>query len=398
MNPERPLVPACAQDYRVLAQKKLPSFLFGYLDGGSLAETTLRDNVDAWARQRLRQFVLRDVSAIDTKASFFGQDAAMPLALAPVGLGGLMGRRGEVQAARAAEAAGVPFTLCTPSLCSIEEVRAATTAPFWFQLYMLRDRGIVRELLARAKAAQCSALLFTVDLARVGLRRSDIRHGMNSAPTPRTRMARIGDVLGHPRWLWDVPVKGSPLVFGNLSAYVPAARNLEAFKAWVDAQFDPGVTWRDIEWLRQEWDGPLIIKGVLEADDACMAARIGAQGVVVSNHGGRQLDGAPASADVLPRVADALDRVASAGAQRCTVLVDGGIRQGSDLVKARALGADGALIGRPWAWALAARGQAGVADLLELLRAELGSTLGLMGLAGIDAVNRSALAAVVDDA
>ncbi len=354
MNPERPLVPACAQDYRVLAQKKLPSFLFGYLDGGSLAETTLRDNVDAWARQRLRQFVLRDVSAIDTKASFFGQDAAMPLALAPVGLGGLMGRRGEVQAARAAEAAGVPFTLCTPSLCSIEEVRAATTAPFWFQLYMLRDRGIVRELLARAKAAQCSALLFTVDLARVGLRRSDIRHGMNSAPTPRTRMARIGDVLGHPRWLWDVPVKGSPLVFGNLSAYVPAARNLEAFKAWVDAQF--------------------------------------------SNHGGRQLDGAPASADVLPRVVDALASLASAGTRRCTVLVDGGIRQGSDLVKARALGADGALIGRPWAWALAARGQAGVADLLELLRAELGSTLGLMGLAGIDAVNRSALAAVVDDA
>lgn len=320
----------------------------------------------------------------------------MPLALAPVGLVGLMGRRGEVQAARAAEAAGVPFTLCTLALCSIEEVRAAATAPFWFQLYMLRDRGIVRELLARAKAAQCSALLFTVDLARVGMRRSDIRHGMNSAPTARTKLARIGDVLGRPHWLWDVPVKGGPLVFGNLAAYVPAARNLEAFKAWVDEQFDPGVTWRDIEWLRQEWDGPLVVKGVLEVDDARMAARIGAQGVVVSNHGGRQLDGAPASADVLPRVADALASLAGSSAQRCTVLVDGGIRQGSDLVKARALGADGALIGRPWAWALAARGRAGVADVLELLRAELGSTLGLMGLAGIDAVGRSSLAVGAD--
>lgn len=377
-------IAASLSDYRWLAEQKLPAFLFGYLDGGSFAETTLRDNEAAWHRQRLRQFVLRDVSHIDVGTHLLGQKATLPLALAPVGLGGLLGRRGEVQAARAAEKMGVPFTLCTPALCSIEEVRAATQAPFWFQLYMLKDRGIVRELLARAKAAQCSALVFTVDLARVGIRRSDIRHGMTSPPKLSTQLMRMADVLSHPRWLHDVPMRGGPLVFGNLAEYVPKARNLEAFKAWVDAQFDPGVTWRDIEWLRKEWDGPIVVKGILEADDAAMAVDIGINGIVVSNHGGRQLDSTEATADALPRIAD---RVRG----RSTVLVDGGIRQGHDIIKALALGADGVMVGRPWAWALAASGQKGIEDMLTLMHQEMSNSLGLMGLANCHQISRQSL-------
>lgn len=370
------MLPADVDDFRILAQQRLPSFLFDFIAGGSASEQTLRENVAAWARVRLRQHVLRDVSRLNLQSELLGQPASMPLALAPVGLGGLTRRRGEVQAALAAQDAGVPFTLCTPSLCSLEEVHAATRAPFWFQLYMLRDRGVVRELLARARAVQCPTLLFTVDLARVGVRRSDIRHGMTQPPSVRTALARLTDVVGHPRWLWDVPLRGGPLVFGNLAEYVPKARKIESFRAWVDAQFDPSVTWKDIEWLRQEWDGQLVIKGVLEVDDACMAARIGAEGVVVSNHGGRQLDATEASADALPRIAEAL---AALDGPRRSVLVDGGIRHGHDLIKARVLGADGVLIGRPWAYALAADGRAGVSEMLRLMQAEASSALGLMG-------------------
>ncbi len=375
-----PLVPASFEDWRALAQRRMPDFLFGYADGGSFDEGTLRDNTEAWRRIRLRQHVLRDVSSIDVGTQFFEQPAAMPLALAPVGLGGSFRRRGEVQAARAAESAGVPFTLCTPAICSIEEVRAATQRPFWFQLYMLRDRGVVKELLQRAQAANCSALVFTVDLARVGMRRSDIRHGMSSAPSTRSRLSRLRSVLSRPRWLWDVAVKGGPLVFGNLQAYVPKASNLEAFKGWVDEQFDASVTWRDIEWLRGQWGGPIIIKGLLEAEDARLAADIGVQGIVVSNHGGRQLDSTAATAEALPVLAEA---VAGRG---LTVLVDGGIRNGHDIIKARALGAHGVLVGRPWAYANAAGGEAGVRQWLEQIQAELSNSLGLMGLARIDDV------------
>jgi L-lactate dehydrogenase (cytochrome) len=377
--------PACIHDYRALAQKRLPGFLFGYLDGGSFGELTMRDNELAWARHRLRQFVLRDVSKLEVGGSFFGRDTTLPIALGPVGLAGLMRRRGETQAARAAEAFGVPFCMSTVGLCSVEEVRAATQHPFWFQLYLLRDRGIVKELLARAKAVQCSALVFTVDLARLGVRYSDLRHGMNLRPTWKSQLTRALDALSHPRWLADVAIGGQPLVFGNLTHYVPKARNPEDFKAWVDSQFDPSATWKDIEWLRSEWDGPIILKGLLEPEDAKTAASIGVQGIVVSNHGGRQLDGAQASADALPRIADAV-------AGKLTILVDGGIRYGTDIIKARALGADGVMLGRPWAWALAAHGEQGVREVLEILDNELRSSLGLMGLTSLRELSASSLA------
>jgi L-lactate dehydrogenase (cytochrome) len=376
--------PACLYDYRALAQARLPSFLFGYLDGGSFGELTLRDNEAAWARHRLRQFVLRDVSQLEVSSSLLGQAVSLPLALAPVGLAGLMRRRGEVQAARAAEAFGVPFCMSTVGLCSIEEVRSATRAPFWFQLYLLRDRGIVKELLERAKAAQCSALVFTVDLARLGIRYSDVRHGMNAAPTFKSQLLRALDVLAHPRWLADVAIGGQPLVFGNLKQYVPKARNPEGFKAWVDSQFDPSASWKDIEWLRTQWDGPIVLKGILEPEDAQLAAAVGAQAIVVSNHGGRQLDGAEASADALPRIVDA-------ACGKLSVLVDGGVRNGTDLIKARALGADGVMIGRPWAWALAARGERGVREVLQILDSELRNSLGLMGLSRLDQLTRASL-------
>jgi len=378
------VVPACIEDYRELARKRLPSFLFGYLDGGSFGELTLRDNAAAWARRRLRQRVLRDVSQLEVRSTLLGRDVALPLALAPVGLAGLMGRRGEVQAARAAEAFGVPFCLSTVGVCSIEEVRAATKAPFWFQLYLLRDRGIVKEILERAKAAECAALIFTVDLARLGIRYSDIRHGVSATPTLKSRLERALDVLTHPRWVADVALSGRPLTFGNLTQYVPSARMPEDFKAWVDSQFDPSANWKDIEWLRSQWDGPIILKGILDPDDARMAASVGVQGIVVSNHGGRQLDGAEATADALPRVADAV-------AGMLTLLVDGGIRYGNDLIKARALGADGVLIGRPWAWALAARGEQGVREVLHILDKELRNSLGLMGHCRLEELSRASV-------
>jgi len=378
------LLPASIEDYRSLAEKRVPRFLFSYLEGGSVEEITLRDNRDAWARKKLRQFVLRDVSECDLAATLLGEKLSMPLVMAPVGLAGLYRRRGEVQAVRAAAAAGVRFCLSTVGLCSVEEVRAATKAPFWFQLYMMRDRGIVKELLSRAKAAQCSALVFTIDLARIGIRYGDVRHGMTAQPTLKTRLARAADVLSHPRWLADVPLRGGPLVFGNLTEYVPKARHLEAFKTWVDSQFDPGLTWKDIEWLRRQWDGPILLKGILEPGDAQMAARMGIEGVVVSNHGGRQLDGAEATADALPRIVDAV-------ADQLTLLVDGGIRYGNDIIKARALGAHGVMIGRAWIWALAARGEEGVRDVLRMLDNETRNSLGLMGISRLSDVNRDCL-------
>ncbi len=375
--------PATALDYRRLAQQRLPRFLFDYVDGGAGDERTLAANVADFGAVRLRQRVLVDVEHIDTSAQLAGQHCSLPLALAPVGLAGMVARRGEVQAVRAADAAGVPFTLSTVGICSLAEVRAAAAAPFWFQLYMLRDRGAVRALLDRAWDTGCRTLVFTVDLPLPGMRHRDTRNGMAGAGT-RPALLRALQVLARPRWLQDVALRGKPLHFGCLAEQVPAARDLNAFKVWVDTQFDPSVTWHDIAWLRGHWKGRLLLKGILDVQDAHAVVQAGADGIVVSNHGGRQLDSVASTASRLPAIAQAV------GAQT-EVLVDGGVRSGVDIFKALALGARGVLVGRPWVWALAGAGEAGVRQLLATLQRELLLAMTLAGVTRTQDINETHL-------
>ena len=364
--------PASARDYRRLAQARLPRFLFDYIDGGASQEQTLRANADAWMRVGLRQRVLVDVDGVETTTYLAGQACAMPLVLAPLGLAGMMARRGEVQAARAAEAAGVPFTVSTVGICPLDEIGPAVAQAPWFQLYMLRDRGIVQALLRQAWEAGCRVLVFTVDLPVAGMRHRDTRNGLGGGGL-RARLLKAGDLLGHPRWLWDVGMRGKPHLFGNLGALLPGVRDLDGFKAWVDTQFDPSVTWADIDWLRAQWPGSLLLKGVLDEEDAREAVRAGAQGLVVSNHGGRQLDGVAATAVKLPAI------VRAVGGQ-AQVLVDGGIGSGVDVLRALGLGAQGVLIGRPWIWALAAGGEAALAGMLARWQEELRLAMSLAGV------------------
>src|SRR5512132_1314671 len=306
----RALVPATFADYRELARRRLPRPLFDYIDGGSYQEATLRDNSADLDRLRIRQQVLRDVSRIDLSTRVLGEPWSMPVAFAPVGLAGLMRKRGEVQAARAAEAAGVPFSLSTVGLCSIEEVAQAAHKPFWFQLYVMRDRGFVAEIIERARQARCSALMVTVDLAFPGARYRDVRSGMMGGLDLSGKISLALDGARRLAWLRDVMLGGRPLVFGTIAPKLPHARALHDFVGWVASNFDPSVTWKDIEWIRSRWGGPLIIKGVLEPADARMAADAGAQAVVVSNHGGRQLDSVPSTIAALPAIVDAVgDRV-----------------------------------------------------------------------------------------
>jgi L-lactate dehydrogenase (cytochrome) len=371
----RAVQPVTASDYRRLAEKRLPRFLFDYVDGGANDELTMRFNAADFGRYRLRQTVMRNVSRIDSRTEVCGQAARMPLVLAPIGLAGMMARRGEVLAARAAEAAGIPFTTSTVGICSLEEVHAATGQPFWFQLYMLRDRDLVLRLLERAKAAACPTLVFTVDLAVVGMRHRDVRNGMMRDDLAG-RLAKARQVLARPRWLLDVALKGKPHTFGNLLEAVQDANDLDGFKAFIDAQFDPGVTWKDIEWLRSQWSGKLLIKGVMTVEDARAAADCGADGVIVSNHGGRQLDGVASTISQLPAVVDAVG-------DRVEVLMDGGVRNGIDVVRAVSLGARAVLIGRPWVWAMAARGEQGLVDLLSVFQQEIRTAMVLMGVCRI---------------
>ncbi|MDQ3482585.1 MAG: L-lactate dehydrogenase [Pseudomonadota bacterium] len=361
---------ASVGDYRALAKARLPHFLFEYLDGGSYAEVTLGRNVADLEAVALRQRVLRDVSAIDLSTELFGEPWALPVGLGPVGLSGLYARRGEVQAARAAATAEVPFTLSTLSACSIAEVARDAGAGFWFQLYIVKDRGFVAEMIARAKEAGCGALLLTVDLAVPGSRYRDYRSGLSGSDGGSRR--RLWQSLCRPRWAWDVGVRGRPHTFGNLEPIAGSDAALQDLMGWVGSNFDSSVTWKDVEWVRSQWDGPLIIKGILDPQDARSAAEAGVDGLVVSNHGGRQLDGVLSTARALPKVAEAIGG-------RMPVLVDGGVRSGLDVVRMLALGADFVLLGRAWAFALAAAGEEGVAHVLKIVEAEMRVAMALTG-------------------
>jgi L-lactate dehydrogenase (cytochrome) len=365
---------ASVSDYRALAKARLPHFLFEYLDGGSYDEVTLRRNVEDLQAVALKQRVLRDVSSIDLSTELFGQRWSLPVGLGPVGLSGLYARRGEVQAARAAAAAGVPFSLSTLSACSIGEVAEKSGSDFWFQLYIVKDRGFVSDMIARAREAGCGALLLTVDLAVPGTRYRDYRTGLSGSIAGR--MSRARQVAARPDWAWDVALHGRPMTLGNLEPLLGSGAALGDLMGWVARNFDASVTWKDVQWVREQWKGPLIIKGILDPDDARQALDSGADAVLVSNHGGRQLDGALSSARALPRIADAI-------AGRMPVLVDGGVRSGLDVVRMLALGADFVLLGRAWAYALAAAGQAGVAHVLKLIDAEMHVAMALTGVSSI---------------
>jgi L-lactate dehydrogenase (cytochrome) len=359
-------------DFRARAERRLPRFLFDYIDGGANDEVTLAANSTDFGRIRLRQHVLRDVSHIDTTARLASEQVSMPMALAPIGLAGMMSRRGEAQAVRIANDAGIPFTLSTVGICSLSEVKDASNKPFWFQLYMMRDREAVKSLLQRALAVGCTTLVFTVDLPVTGMRHRDTRNGMLTSSLAG-KVGKLRQLVIRPGWLADVAIGGKPHTFGSLAALVPDAPNLNAFRAWIDAQFDPSVTWSDIEWLRSMWPGKLLIKGILEVDDALAAVAIGADGVIVSNHGGRQLDSVASTISKLPAIATAVGG-------KVEVLVDGGVRSGVDVFKAIALGANGVLIGRPWIWALAGGGPSGLADLLATFRREFEVSMALTGV------------------
>ena len=385
--PDRPLnlTPATVRDYRELARRRLPRQMFDYIDGGAYEEATMQANVADLEEILLDQVVMRDVSVREQACTAFGQELSMPVILGPVGLAGMFARRAEVQAARAAGSAGVPFVESTVSICGIEEVAGATSAPPWFQLYVMRDRGYAEDLMARASAVGSPVLVLTVDLAVVGARHRDTRNAMvGDGHSGRAKVRRALDIVGHPGWIADVAIKGKPLTFGNLEDAVPGARRPDDFKEWVDSQFDPAVTWDDIEWVREHWDGALVVKGLLDPEDARQAAEAGADGVIVSNHGGRQLDSVPSTARVLPRVAEAVG-------DRVTVLADGGVRTGLDVVKMLALGADAVLVGRAWAWAVAAGGEAAVARMLEGLRSDIDVALALTGRTSIADLDRSNL-------
>jgi L-lactate dehydrogenase (cytochrome) len=378
------MIISSANDFREAARRRLPRFLFDYADGGAYAEETLRRNVSDLAGIALRQRVLRDVATIDLSTTLFGSDLRLPVALGPVGISGMYARRGELQAARAARAAGIPMCLSTVSICPIEDV-AQAAGDFWFQLYVIRDRAFMKDLIARAKAAGAKVLVFTVDMPVPGARYRDAHSGMSG---PRAPLRRMLQAMGRPGWAWDVGLHGRPHTLGNLLPVLGKNSGLNDYMGWLGTNFDPSIQWRDLEWIRAEWDGPLVIKGILDPEDAREAAAIGADGIVVSNHGGRQLDGVLSSARALPAIADAVG-------DKLTVLADGGIRNGLDVVRMLALGAKGVLLGRAWVYALAAQGEAGVAKLLELITKEMVVAMTLTGVNRIEAIDRSILAETV---
>ncbi|MCI3134564.1 L-lactate dehydrogenase [Phenylobacterium aquaticum] len=375
--------PVSVSDYRELARRRLPPMFFEYIDGGSYAEVTLKRNVEDLEAIALRQRVMRDMTTINTSVQAVGQTLAMPLGLSPVGMAGMYGRRGETQAARAAAQAGVPFCLSTVGVCSVEEVAATGTAP-WFQLYMLKDRGYMRSLLERAKAAGCPVLVFTVDLPLPGSRYRDVRSGFTGA-TGLSGLLNTGwQGATHLEWFWDVYVNGKPHTLGNVQDAVEGGRRVNDFLSWIARNFDRSVTWADLDFVREIWDGPIIIKGVLDPDDARDAVKAGAQGLIVSNHGGRQLDGVKSSIAALPRIADAVG-------DDLEVFLDGGVRSGLDVLKALALGARACFVGRPWAYALGAGGEKMISKMLGTLKSELVTAMILTGCDDVRRADKSLL-------
>ncbi len=374
------ILPATTLDYRRLSEGRLPRFLFDYIDGGANDEATMTDNVADFRKIKIKQQVMHDVSKLDTSTTIAGQSISMPLVLAPVGMAGMFARRGEAMGARAANKANIPLTLSTVGICPLEEVQAASNQPFWFQLYMLRDRGAVKSILERAAKAGVTTLVFTVDLPMAGMRHRDTRNGM-LATSLSGKLAKAWQLGTRLPWCVDVGMFGKPHTFGNVAEMVADPTDLNEYKKWLDAQFDPTVTWKDIEWLRGIWKGKLIIKGVQESNDAKFAADAGADGVVVSNHGGRQLDGVASSISKVPAVADAVG-------DRIEVLMDGGVRSGLDVFKAVALGAKGVMIGRPWVWATSGAGEAGLDALLATFKRELEVAMALSGVTKVAEISR----------
>lgn len=375
------MIISASTDYRAAAKSKLPPFLFHYIDGGSYGEHTLRRNTEDLAEIALKQRVLKNMEDLSLDTEIFGEKFSMPIALAPVGLTGMYARRGEVQAAKAAENKGIPFTMSTVSVCPIEEVTPAIERPMWFQLYVLKDRGFMKNVLERAKAAGVTTLVFTVDMPVPGARYRDMHSGMSG---PNAAARRVFQAMRHPSWAFDVGLFGKPHDLGNISTYRGEPTKLEDYIGWLGDNFDPSISWKDLEWIREFWDGPMVIKGILDEQDAKDAVSFGADGIVVSNHGGRQLDGVLSTAKALPTIADAVKG-------DLKIFVDSGIRTGLDVVRMLALGADCTLLGRSFIYALAAQGQAGVENLLDLYEKEMRVAMTLTGAKSIHDLNRDSL-------
>lgn len=375
------MIISSATDYRAAAKTKLPPFLFHYIDGGSYSEKTLHNNVADLQAITLKQKVLRNMAKLDLSLDLFDEKLSLPIALSPVGLTGMYAQRGEVQAAKAADEKGIPFTLSTVSVCPIEEVAPKINRPMWFQLYVLKDRGFMKNVLERAKAAGVSTLVFTVDMPTPGARYRDMHSGMSGK---YAELRRLIQAVMHPSWAFSVGLAGKPHDLGNISAYRGVTTKLGDYIGWLGDNFDPSISWADLEWIREFWDGPLIIKGILDVDDAKDAVSFGADGIVVSNHGGRQLDGALSSVKALPMIADAVK-------DELKILVDSGIRSGLDVVRMLALGADCTMLGRSYIYALAAQGHAGVANLLDIYEKEIRVAMVLTGAKSLSELGRHSL-------
>ncbi|MDA1077388.1 MAG: alpha-hydroxy acid oxidase [Proteobacteria bacterium] len=371
----------CIEDLRVLYKRRVPRMFYDYTESGSWTETTFRDNVEAFTRHKLRQRVMVDMSDRRISSTMLDEPVAMPVALAPVGLSGMQCADGEIKAARAAERFGVPYCLSTLSICSIEDVARDASRPFWFQLYVMRDRGFIERLIARAKAAECSALVLTVDLQILGQRHKDIKNGLSAPPKPT--LTNLINIATKPRWAIQM-LTTSRRNFGNIVGHIDEAVDLSSLSKWTASQFDPRLSWDDVKWIKDLWGGKLVIKGIIDVEDARMAVQSGADALVVSNHGGRQLDGAPATIDVLGSIVDAVG-------DEIEVWLDGGIRSGQDVFKALALGARGTLIGRAYIYGLGAMGETGVHRTLEIIANELDLTMAFCGLRNIAQVSADVL-------